>query len=156
MESAAHGSPQHLVVWLERLNQRESGAAMVLAVDGGGASDTIAGDGGGGAYRYQDIWESYADAFDTIQGFSHGVDVIDLSIIDANVNVAGDQAFRFTGSDPFAPFGNSVGQLRAFQVDPQTNTWRIEADVSGDGSADFVLQVIVEAGQPLTAADFIL
>jgi len=59
-------------------------------------------------------------------------DKIDLSAIDADVTVAGDQAFTFIGTN--ANFTNTAGQLR-FNV-----AW-VEGDLDGNGAADFFLLV---------------
>ncbi|MDP8995246.1 MAG: RTX toxin, partial [Pseudomonadota bacterium] len=93
---------------------------------------------------------------DRIFGFEHAIDKIDLARIDADTTAAGNQAFTFIGSAPFSGSGNaSAGQLRAEQIDAAANIWRVEGDVNGDGIADLVIQVHVEAGQPLTASDFV-
>jgi Ca2+-binding RTX toxin-like protein len=138
------------------------GAAADTLIGGGGndliygglGADTLRGNGGADNYRYHEAAESAAGREDSIQGFTQGADLIDLSVIDANVNAAGDQAFSFIGSAAFTP--GSAGQLRAFQTDAATNSWRIEADVDGNGSADFIVQVVVDPLQSLTAADFVL
>jgi len=77
-----------------------------------------------------------------------GQDKIDLSLIDANTTLAGNQAFSFVGVKPF--FG-SAGDLYV------TNTMAgalVEGDVNGDGVADF--RVLVMGVTGMTAADFIL
>jgi|GEM_PF-2319857 len=123
---------------------------------GGVGWDTLTGGGGSDTFRYHDVSESAStpNTFDSILAFTHLVDKIDLSVIDANANVAGDQAFSFIGSSAFSPGGASAGQLRAVLINAGTNTWQVEADVNGDGTPDMLIRVSVEAGQPLTAADF--
>ena len=76
-------------------------------LNGAGGNDTLIGgtwrdtlNGGSGADRF--LFESVADsspsARDVIWDFSRvDGDKIDLSGIDANVNVAGDQAFEYSG-----------------------------------------------------------
>jgi hypothetical protein len=87
--------------------------------------------------------------------FTHNVDKLDLSSIDANSFSAGDQAFSFLGSAAFSGTGAaSAGQLRAFQANAATNLWQVEGDINGDGIADFVLQLFVASGQSITVADF--
>jgi hypothetical protein len=127
---------------------------------GGLGWDELTGNGGTDVFRYQSTAESAPTPgnFDMINGFTHLVDKIDLSVIDANVNVAGNQAFAFIGSSAFAPAGGSAGQLRATQLPGAfgPNTWQIEGDIDGNGTPDLLIRVEVQALQPLTAADFYL
>jgi Ca2+-binding RTX toxin-like protein len=126
---------------------------------GGGGSDQLRGNGGADTFRYQATNESpigLANA-DKILDFTHDVDKIDLSVIDAKVVPAGDQAFTFIGAATFSAAGpNSAGQLRAIQTDVATNTWQVHGDTDGNGVADFVLVVTVDPLQSLTASDFFL
>jgi Ca2+-binding RTX toxin-like protein len=126
---------------------------------GGLGADQLRGNGGADTFRYQATNESpigLANA-DKILDFTHGIDKIDLSVIDAKVVPAGDQAFTFIGAATFSAAGpNSAGQLRAVQTDGATNTWQVHGDTDGNGVADFVLVVTVDPLQSLTAADFIL
>jgi hypothetical protein len=124
---------------------------------GGLGADELTGNGGSDVFRYQNVAESTSASRDEIDDFEHGIDKIDLGRIDARTFEAGDQAFTFIGSAAFTGSGNaSAGQLRAFQADAATNLWRVEGDIDGDGVADLVIDVYVDAGQPLTASDFML
>ena len=126
---------------------------------GNGGGDTLTGNGGADQFRYFETADSTSGAgnFDSILSFTHLTDKIDLSGVDANSAVAGDQAFSFIGSAAFAGTGaSSAGQLRAFQQNAGTNTWEVQADVNGDGVADMMIRVTVEAVQPLTVGDFML
>jgi hypothetical protein len=126
---------------------------------GGLGGDTLKGNGGADTFVYYDKLESTAGAgnFDIIENFAHGTDKIDLSSIDANSFLEGNQTFTFIGSGDFSASGSaSAGQLRAFLKDAATNSWQVEADLDGDGVADFLMQVKVEADQPLTSTDFFL
>ena len=71
---------------------------------------------------------------DIIAGFQAGVDLIDLTRIDANVILTGNQAFSFIGT---AVFGNIAGQLRLVTGANSI----LQGDVDGDGLADFELQL---------------
>lgn len=116
-------------------------------------NDTLFGDlgvdllyGGQGAdtFYYRTVGESVAGATDIIGDFTraHG-DKINLSGIDANTNLGGDQAFSFIGS---AAFSSTAGELRyAGNL--------LEADVNGDGTADFQVQLNVAS---LQSDDFLL
>jgi serralysin len=76
-------------------------------------------------------------------------DIIDLSAIDANANVAGDQAFNFIGSGAFT---SVAGQVRF-------SNGRLSADVNGDGNADFSVDISGSnpfQGLQLDVTDFVL
>lgn len=60
-------------------------------------------------------------------------DLIDLSFIDANSTVAGNQAFRFVGDGAFS---GHAGELVARSTSAGT---LVLGDVDGDGRADFGL-----------------
>ena len=91
-----------------------SGAAGNDTIIGGLGSDTLTGGLGIDIFKYNNLADSAFGALnrDTITDFLLGVDKLDLSAIDANFTIAGDQAFTFLGSS--AAFTN-VGQLR-YQV----------------------------------------
>jgi Ca2+-binding RTX toxin-like protein len=134
------------------------GASADTLTTGGGAdhlyglsgADRLTGGGGADLYRYVATSDSTAAASDEIFGFVSGEDRIDLQRIDALAETLGNEGFTFIGSNAFT----AAGQLRVENV--SGNLWKVEADVNGDGVADLVIQVNVEAGQPLTQADFIL
>lgn len=96
--------------------------------------------------------ESRPGAFDTITDFSHGSDMIDLSGIDANTLIAGDQALSFIGG---AAFSHVAGQLRMVNVAALGLT-RILGDVNGNGTIDFEARVSWTGGisPGLTGLDF--
>jgi Ca2+-binding RTX toxin-like protein len=119
---------------------------------GGNGSDTLQGGGGADVFRYQSVTESTAAGQDGIQDFRLG-DLIDLSIIDANINLAGNQAFNFIGTQAFT---NQAGQLRAVEAWPGSGLWTIYGDVDGVSGADFQISVVVPDMHPITANDFLL
>jgi Ca2+-binding RTX toxin-like protein len=141
------------------------GGAAADTLTGGAGNDQIAGFGGadvlrGGAgadlFRYFSASESTSAAMDRIHGFAAGTDKIDVQRIDAKASTPDEnEAFAFIGSSAFSASGaNAPGELRAFNV--SGDLWQIEGDVDGDGVADLVIQLHLDAGQPLTAADFLL
>jgi Ca2+-binding RTX toxin-like protein len=65
-------------------------------------------------------------------------DQIDLSGIDANVNLAGDQAFIDAGGD--TPTANGIWYYSGTYADGSSN-WVFLADVDGDANPDFEFQV---------------
>ena len=84
-----------------------------------------------------------------ITDFSHAqADKIDLAAIDANSDVAGNQAFSFIGT---ALYSSVAGQLRTSIVGSVTT---IAGDVNGDGVSDFHIQLT--GAVALVAGDFVL
>ena len=127
------------------------GGAGIDSINGGNGNDTLVGgagrdtlDGGDGRDRFVFLATSDSGpavaSRDTINGYEN-VDRIDLSAIDANAVLANDQAFTFVGT---AAFSATAGELR-FQSTGGT-TFLVQADVNGDGAADFSLQVNGIAG----------
>jgi Ca2+-binding RTX toxin-like protein len=145
------------------------GGAAADTITGGAGNDLIFGNAGadilnglGGAdmFRYQNVNDSTTGSVDQVIGFTHLSDAFDLTRIDANTLLEGDQAFTFIGGAAFSgngsPSAASAGQLRATLSDVNTNTWRVEGDINGDGIADLIIDVVVQNGQPLTSGDFIM
>jgi Ca2+-binding RTX toxin-like protein len=142
---------------------------------GGGGNDTLVGGagkdlhvGGGGLDRM--VFNTLADsgvtfaARDVISTFAHG-DKIDLTAIDANTVLAGDQAFSWRASGAFT---GAAGQLRFDMTNISATgvkAYTVYGDVNGDRIADFSLQIFTAptADRPglaqtwnLEAWDFIL
>ncbi len=137
-------------------NDALDGADGNDTMDGGVGNDTLAGGlgadnltGGSGADRfvYTSVWDSTVGTFyhDVINDFSSAeLDKIDLSAIDTNPVLTGDQDFAFVTS-----FGGNAGEVL---YDAVANA--VLVDTSGDGLADLEIQML---GSPvLTAASFIL
>ncbi len=123
------------------------GAGNDILVGRNGA-DTLTGGGGADIFRYDNVSESTPAGRDGIQDFTLG-DLIDLSRIDANANVVGNQAFSFIGNSAFS---NTAGELRA--VNTSGPIWTVSGDVNGDGVADFEVVVVVTDAHPLGVSDF--
>ncbi|HEU0098061.1 MAG TPA: calcium-binding protein, partial [Allosphingosinicella sp.] len=124
------------------------GGTKADLIHGGLGADMLAGNGGADVFRYQDVAESNSASMDRLLDFFVGTDKIDLSRIDANPYVAGDQAFAWIGSSAFS---GSAGQLRAYE---SSGNWIVEGDTDGDGVADLVIQV--DGPTPLSAFNFML
>ena len=115
---------------------------------GGAGKDTLTGGAGADAFFFTALTDSTAAAPDKITDFSWADgDYINLSQIDANTSLAGDQAFSFVNS-----FTKQAGQA-TLTYDAASNTSTFSADVDGDGVADFVLQV---SGQQDTSHGWVL
>jgi hypothetical protein len=96
------------------------------------------------------VTESNSTERDGIQDFNLG-DLIDLSRIDANTLITGDQAFTFVGQNAFS---RTAGELRyQNQAGP---VWLVQGDSDGDGVSDFEVFVVITDNDPITAADFVL
>jgi len=111
---------------------------------GGLGIDTLTGGAGNDVFKYNSVAEFGSRYYgDTITDLSVG-DKIDLSAIDANSLLAGDQAFSFIGNNGFSVFG---GEL---------NYWYgvLSGDVNGDQFADFA--ITLSGNFVPGASDFIL
>ncbi len=127
-----------------------TGGAGNDLIYGGLGGDTMRGGAGNDVFRYQSVEDSTGEARDGIQDFATG-DVIDLSRIDVDGAVEGDQAFTFIGADAFS---GTRGELRATKDDGPI--WLVQADTDGNGVADLEFLVVVADQDPITATDFLL
>lgn len=124
----------------------ETGSDMLY---GGLGGDKLSGGAGKDTFVFKSVKESASPARDTIYDFNRADgDKIDLRSIDANKNVASDQAFKFIVSDSFH---KKAGELR---FETKFGETYVYADVTGDGKADFA----VKFDDPITflKEDFIL
>lgn len=144
-------------------------------LDGRGGADSLTGQDGSDTYvggagadqltlseftaardfvRYTNISESgtHPSTFDTILGFVKGTaataDRIDLSRIDANLKLAGNQAFLFKGS---AAFNSAAGEVRLVTSGLDTFVY---VDNDADAAPEMIIKVQGVTG--LIKADFIL
>lgn len=114
---------------------------------GGAGADSLAGGNGADVFAYGSAGESTPTGADMIADFAAGADRIDLSAIDADLVMGGDQAFSWIGTAAFS----AAGQVRATV---SGGTTLVEGDVDGDGVADF--SITLTGAPALTAADFVL
>jgi protocadherin Fat 4 len=116
-------------------------------LEGGLGADKMFGNAGADKFVFRTILDSTTTSSDTIVGFKHSqADKIDLHLIDANSGVAGNQAFTYIGGQAFS--GSTAGQLR-FDI----ASHKVQADIDGDGQADFAINVNVAH---LVKGDFVL
>jgi len=113
---------------------------------GGAGRDEMTGGVGADLFRFLAVSDSAVGGNrDLIRDFSRVQgDRIDLSGIDANANLAGDQAFTFIGG---AAFGRSAGQSRF-------SGGLLQIDINGDGRSD--MDVAVQGVPSLLSTDIIL
>jgi Ca2+-binding RTX toxin-like protein len=115
-----------------------TGGAGADKIRGGLGADTLRGGAGKDVFAYQSVADSAGAAADTIVDFE-AIDRINLIAIDADGNALnGNQAFSYIGGEAFTGAGR---QLRATRDAEQGGRWIVEADLDGDGAADFTLFV---------------
>ena len=120
-------------------------------MSGGLGSDTLIGSSGADRFVLESVDDSTVDLsgrdlfkdFDVTEG-----DIIDLSAIDANSTLSGDQAFSFIGEQDFS---GQAGELRT-EVNGKIQT--ILGDIDGDGDADFAVDI--RTSDHLMSGDFSL
>jgi hypothetical protein len=119
------------------------GDAYANTLNGGFGNDTLNGKGGkdvlfGGEGKDTFVFDTAKEAHgDTIRDFVHGTDRIDLTGIDANSTVSGNQAFTFIGTERFHKV---AGELHTYRLS-DGNTY-VSADTNGDGAAEFAIKVL--------------
>jgi hypothetical protein len=94
---------------------------------------------------FRAIADSPGANWDEIFDFAAG-DKVDLSAIDANSTLAGNQAFSFIGA---GGFHGVAGELR---INVSSIAWFIAGDVNGDGFVDLNIKVNMQLQQ----GDFVL
>ncbi len=117
---------------------------------GGSGADVLNDGTGDDIFKYFSVSESTPTVRDTVN-FSVGFDKIDLSAIDSDLSVPGNQAFEFIGE---GAFNGSGGQVR---YDAASNI--IQAEIGGDGDTMVDLEILSSANLTpgsVAATDFIL
>ncbi|TAN46411.1 MAG: type I secretion C-terminal target domain-containing protein, partial [Methylococcaceae bacterium] len=149
--------PTLLATYVYQGDDALTGSSGNDTLDAGTGNDTLSGGpgkdmltGGPGADRFDvnavaETGTTVA-AWDVIADFNAGQgDKIDLSTLDANVAVAGNQAFSFINGNAFS----TAGQLR---FDAATHV--LYGSNDSDGAAEFAIQLNGVAG--MTVAGFVL
>lgn len=127
-----------------------SGDDGANVLTGGGGKDSLTGGQGSDTFHYDTLSDSSAGTnSDVIADFASGADHIDLSGVDADTTLSGNQAFTFIGA---ADFSSAAGQLRIDTSDPSQTL--VLGDVNGDGTADF--QIDLTGSVHVMASDFLL
>jgi Ca2+-binding RTX toxin-like protein len=116
---------------------------------GGLGADTLTGGTGADRFIFKAAAESRGGTRDTIVDFSRGQgDRIQLTAIDANTKLAGNQAFTFIGT---AGFSGKAGELRFQKIGTDTH---IQADIDGNRTVDFL--IVSDAPVSFVKGDFLL
>ncbi|WP_210485555.1 calcium-binding protein [Microvirga antarctica] len=114
-----------------------SGGTGNDVLEGGLGADILSGNAGADVFIWRSIAETgnTASTADLVRDFSFAQgDRLNLSAIDANRGVAGNQAFKFIGSGAFT----GAGQIKAVQVDGET---RILLNVDSNPDVDAVIRL---------------
>jgi hypothetical protein len=106
----------------------------------------VTGTSGADTFVFAKVMDSTPTAPDTILDFQHGIDKIDLHLIDIDATTAGLQPFHFLETGAFA---GHAGDL-IYNAD----TGLLSGDVDGDGKADF--QIMLANKAVLSAGDLVL
>ena len=127
-----------------------AGGAGADHLSGGAGADVMAGGAGADSFIFRpgDTTPN-GKVVDEIVDFSRADgDKVHLSMLDANASVAGDQAFKFIGTEGFH---RTAGELR---YDVKSDGAYVMGDTNGDGTADFVIKLT--GIKALAATDFYL
>ena len=111
---------------------------------GGPGADLLDGGDGSDKFVFRSVQQSKPGVRDTIQDFESGIDKIDLRSIDADITMAGNQAFIFIAG---AQFSDAPGELNFIN-----NT--LSGDTDGDGIAD--LEIYLAGASTLFETDILL
>ncbi len=112
---------------------------------GGGGNDVLAGGDGADTFVFTPNMQ-----FDRVTDFNGAKgDLLDLSSLDANANLAGNQAFSFVGTN----YLKNAGDLGVY-VDKANGHTYVQADLNGDGKYD--VNIRLNGIQALTADDLLL
>ena len=136
-------------------NDYLDGGRGVDALYGNAGADVLRG-GGPAGQRDRFIYFRAADSRpgeghrDRIVDFVPGIDRVEISRLDADPATPGNQPFTLIGT---APFSGTAGELHYLQ-DTATNTTLLQADMDGDGLADF--EIAFDGILDFTASDFLL
>jgi Ca2+-binding RTX toxin-like protein len=139
-------------------NDRMVGGTGDDILIGGAGGDYLVGNEGADTFRFAAVEESQsrvswgAQQLDQIVDFAQGQDKIDLSLIDANPLMAGDQSFTYL-ADPAHYTGDWTGTIWE-TTDSRTGIATIHVSINEDASSE--MQIYMSHAYTFTANDFIL
>ena len=148
VESLAGSGTTGLRLTGNALRNNISGTTGADILTGGGGADTLRG--GVDTMRDTFVFTAVTDSLrgvgrDTVSNFTSGSDVIDLSAIDPNAGLVGNQNFGFAGLTATA--------MSIWTATAAGSLW-VYADVTGDRVADMEIRLLGVA--TVVAADFLL
>lgn len=117
-----------------RADDQLIGAKGADVLDGGLGADNLSGGADGDVFVFHSVKDSDAAHTDLITDLD-GSDLIDLSDVDADRTVKGDQAFTLVGA-----LDGHAGEL-AVSYDAGSGLTTVAGDVDGDGTADLVIHL---------------
>jgi Ca2+-binding RTX toxin-like protein len=118
---------------------------------GGSGKDTMSDQGGNDIYRFLITSESAVGTQrDVISDFTRGFDKLDLSFIDADTRIAGNQAFTFIGSSSFS---GSRGEARFFT---SGGNLFLQAEINGDGNVAADMEIQLSGLTSISSTDIFL
>lgn len=138
-----------LISGLEGNDTLMGGAGLDTLIGGAGA-DNLTGGSKADVFKFTALADSGTTSKlrDIITDFVSKVDKIDISTLDANAKLAGDQAFSFIGNAAFSKI-DATGQLRF-----DTTSHVLYGSVNADNKPEFSIQL--NGVNSLVATDFIL
>jgi Ca2+-binding RTX toxin-like protein len=129
-------------------NDRILGGSGADKISGGAGADTLTGGSEADTFQFLFLSEVGVGAGrDVIKDFEKGLDKINVSTLDADTSVSGNQAFSFVASNAFS----DEGQIRAT---PLNGGALVQFNTSGTSGAEF--EIFLEDPVQLSAVDFIL
>src|SRR5439155_24176517 len=138
-------------------NDRMVGGIGNDTLSGGLGGDYLVGNEGADTFQYFSVEESQnilingVSQQDQIADFTQGQDKIDLSAIDANPTLDGDQAFTFI-TDPAHYTGDWTGVV--WQTTAANGIVTINVSIDGDSAPE--MTIYMSHPYQFTASDFIL
>jgi Ca2+-binding RTX toxin-like protein len=127
------------------------------SLTGGQGADRLTGGSGADRFIFLALSDSAprAEARDVIVDFQRGIDRIDLSVLDANLTISGNQAFVWRGTAEF----NAAAQVRMW-YDATADQTLVEANVDTNRNTVELSIVLMgdytQGAQALQAADIVL
>ena len=124
-------------------NDLINGGAGNDSLQGGEGADTLTGGTESDVFYYLVDYYSPPAGYDTITDFQTAFDTIDLSSVDANSLLAGNQAFNTNGTSTNTPGDLWIAHYGGIG---SIGNYMIYGDVNGDGNADLQILVHLASG----------